>query len=646
MTQAMTQKTVRGLVCLAVLVFLAPASRAQEETGLSTEDMALTGRVVDSEGHPLAGVEIWRPKEGPDLCPPNVLAAVSGPDGSFTVPFDGLFPLSACPPGWLPDESPAKEEEPEGFQIRLRPATRIAGRVVDARGEPVEGVQVRAYLAGSNTGCAVYVDAACPGPADSRTGDTDADGRFAFESLEPGWYEVELSDDSSLVERRLGEAGQSAGEIAFVLSERLVPLEGRVVDADGVPVVGARVSVSGNRPDAEARTGTHGDYRFPRVLPGRQRLEVRHADFGLAVEMVEVAGPRTRFDVRTPRATIVQGRILGRDGSSVAAPSLRVDDEPPVEVDAEGRFRFSLAPGEHEIRAEAPDRAPDERRVMAADTAGDPIDLDLELGRPGAIAGRIADLAERQFVSLGLQDDFRESSAEARESSAEARADEQGRFQLTGVAAGAWTLIATDNLGRTIERQVRVEEGRETAVPELRFPPLPAVRGRVLDPEGRPIPGASLSFEQEREQERLRVWAVADTQGRFMTRLTDGTWTLRAEPNGFAPALATVAVEGGAPVDVPELRLARGMALSGSIAGLAPGEIPYVEATSEDGAWERGILAKDGTFRIPDLGPGTWIVTVRLDKRESSTRVRILPQDDAVRVDLELAEAKALAPGS
>jgi len=108
--------------------------------------------------------------------------------------------------------------------------------------------------------------------------------------------------------------------------------------------------------------------------------------------------------------------------------------------------------------------------------------------------------------------------------------------------------------------------------------------------------------------------------------------------------MATVAVEGGAPVDVPELRLARGVALSGSVAGLAPGEIPYVEAKSEDGAWERGILAKDGTYRIPDLGPGTWIVTVRLDNRESSTRVRILPQDNVMRVDLALAEPEAPAP--
>ncbi|HVG08647.1 MAG TPA: carboxypeptidase-like regulatory domain-containing protein, partial [Thermoanaerobaculia bacterium] len=398
------------------------------------------------------------------------------------------------------------------------------------------------------------------------------------------------------------------------------------------------VSVSGARPDAEALTGADGAYRFPRVQPGRQRLEVRHADFGLAVEMVEMAVPRTRFDVRMPRATIVQGRILGRDGSPVAAPSLQVDKE-PVEVDAEGRFRFSLSPGEHEVRAEAPDRAPDERRVTAA---GDPIDLDLELGRPGAIAGRIEGLADRRLVSLGLQDGSRESLAEARESSAEARADDQGRFQLTGVAAGTWTLVATDSLGRTIERQVLVEEGRETMVRELlRFPSLPAVRGLVLDPEGRPIPGARLSFEQE----RLRIWAATDMQGRFTTGLTNGIWTLRAERNGYAPAMAMVVVEGGAPVDVPELRLARGVALSGSIAGLAPGEIPYVEATSEDGAWERGNLAKDGTYRIPDLGPGTWIVTVKLDKRESSTQVRILPQDNVVRVDLTLPEPEVPAPG-
>jgi hypothetical protein len=81
------------------------------------------------------------------------------------------------------------------------------------------------------------------------------------------------------------------------------------------------------------------------------------------------------------------------------------------------------------------------------------------------------------------------------------------------------------------------------------------------------------------------------------------------------------------------------VALSGSIAGLAPGEVAFIQATSEDGAWTRGARANlDATYLIPDLWPGTWTVTVELDERESSTRVRILPQDEAMRIDLVLED--------
>lgn len=618
----MPTRTVRGFICLAALVFLSSdISRAQEEEGVSLEELELTGRVVDAEGRPVAGVEIWRPTEGAE----DHVAAVSGPDGLFTIPAGGVYPLGACPPGWLPDESPSQgSNEPGVFEIRLRPATRIAGRVVDAQGEPVAGVQVEARLAGKTIGCAVYSPPGCPGPADHRLGDTDADGRFVFESLEPGWYEVRSSDALPTTVRRLGEAGASAQEIELVMAEKLVRVEGRVLDADGKPVEGARVRVSGARPGTEVSTGADGAYRFPRVLPGPQRVEARHPDLGRFSERIEIAGPRTRFDVRMQPGTIVQGRILHRDGSPAVQPRLRVDEE-PVELDADGRFRFSLSPGEHVVEAEARDRATAAKQVTAA---GDPIDLDFELSRPATITGRIAGLAPRQFVSVELKERFGKPWDRD-------EVDQEGRFMILEVAPGTWTLLATDNFGRTLEHQVDVAEGRDVKLGELRFPALPAVRGRVLDPERRPVRHASLSFEQEGS---LRVWGATDAEGRFTTQLTDGDWTIKVEVPAFGPAAATVTMA-GAPVDVPDLRLIWGVALSGSIAGLAPGEIAFVEATSEDGVWARSARAnQDATFLIPDLGPGTWIVTVRLDERESSTRVRILPQDGAVRIDLALEE--------
>lgn len=604
----MPTRTRRWLVFAAALAFLSPGiSRAQE-------DQALTGRVVDTEGSPVPGVEIWRPTEGSE----SLVAAVSGPDGLFEIPADGFFPLSACPPGWLPDNSPSqRSSDPEVFEIRLRPATRIAGRVVDGQGEPVAGVHVEARLAGKVMGCAIYIEAPCPGASYFRTGTTDAEGRFAFESLEPGWYEVRAFDGLPKVARRLGEAGAGAREIEFVVPERLASLEGRVVDADGEPVSGARVSVSGARPSTEVLTDGAGRYRVPRVVPGPQRFEVRHPDVGRIAERIQIEGPRVRFDVRMPPATVVQGRVLGRDGSALAGARLEVDDE-PVELDAEGRFRLSLSPGEHVIHAEAPERAPMERRLTAE---GEPIDLDFELGRPAAILGCIAGIPRGQFVSVEL----REHPVSARNT-----LDGHGRFQISDVGPGTWTLVATDSFGRTLERRVDVDEGRQIRLEDLRFPPLPEARGRVLDPEGGAVPNATLTFEQEES----RVWAMTDAEGRFAAHLVDGTWTVKAERRGFGPAAATFTLA-GASIDTPDLRLVPAVTVSGYLRGLAPGEVPFLHAATEDGTWTRGAPAKqDGSFQLPDLWPGNWIFTISLDGRESSTRVRLLPGNREVRIDL------------
>jgi len=194
--------------------------------------------------------------------------------------------------------------------------------------------------------------------------------------------------------------------------------------------------------------------------------------------------------------------------------------------------------------------------------------------------------------------------------------------------------VASDNNGRTLKRWIQVEEGREIMVEDLQFPPLPAVRGRVLDPEGRAVPNAGLSFDQG----ELMVGVGTDAEGRFTAYLADGTWTVKAEQKGLGSTAATVTVA-GAPVEMPDLRLVRPVAVSGYIRGLAPGEVAVVQARSEDGLWIRGANAdQENLFQIPDLWPGTWILTAFIGERQASTQVRILPGDTAVRADVSFED--------
>ena len=622
----MPLKTRRCLAFLAVSIFVASGiARAQKDAAVPAGGQTVTGRVVDSEGRPLPGVEIWRPhtiqeKMGRAKRRP---AAVSGPDGRFTV--SDLHPreaLTACPAEWLPAEVRLEDAPDKPLEIRLQPSARLAGRVVDGQGEPVPGVDVTAQFAGWSSGCVIIgPPEPCIGHPSYRSGRTDADGRFVFEGVRPGWFTITTSDgtDSKLV-RWEAVPGKNGREAEIALTAKLVSLEGRVVDADGKPVEGAQVRVSGARPPSEEQTDETGAYRFPRVSPGEQMIDVNHPDLGWFKQDIQIGGSPVHLDIRMPPASLVQGRIVARDGSPVAAPRLAVDYGSPVELDSEHRFRFHLAKGEHVVRVDALGWLTAQRAVTAT---GDPIELDIELIRPATVSGRVTGLAPGGFATLELLEGPTTRYGGK-------GAGEDGRFDLYLIDPGSWTLVARDNNGRTLKRRIQVEEGKEMTVEDFQFPPLPAVRGRVLDPEGLGIRHAYVVFEQG----DLRVPSVADPEGRFTAHLVDGTWTAKAEQKGFGSAAATVTVAGSA-ADLPDLRLARTVAVSGYVRGLAPGEVPLVQATSEDGLWVRGVNAdQQNLFHIPDLWPGTWTLTAFIDGRKASTQVRILPGDTAVRADL------------
>lgn len=492
----MPAKARRCFAWMAFALFLAAGTvRAQEDRSVSASGHTWTGRVVDAEGRPLPDVEIWLPstiaeKLGRAERRP---AAVSGPDGLVTVPIGGDT-LTVCPAGWLPVEHRPSSLSGKPVEIRLQRAARMVGQVVDAQGEPVPGVHVTAQRAGWATGCVIISPPQpCAGNPNYRTGYTDAEGRFVFESLEPGWFEVSVSDGDRLQKVRWhGMAGESGSEVEFALTRKRVPVAGRVVDADGKPVEGAQVSLGGS----EVSTDAAGAFRVSRVFTGSHQVRVSHPDLGVVTKEVRIEESPARLTVRMPRASLVEGRIAARDGSPLPNPRLSVDWR-SVELDAEGRFRLALSEGEHVLRAEARDWITAQWTVTAT---GDPVELDVLLSRPGTIAGRITGLPPGEHGGVELQDGPEDRFGGT-------GANEDGRFRVHMVAPGNWTLVARDNNGRTVTRRVQVEEGREikgraSAGQPLRSacPALPP-RSRTSGSSGpRPCPATSAASRPGRSR--------------------------------------------------------------------------------------------------------------------------------------------------
>lgn len=620
-------------ICIAALLVSATlASRVEGDGSVSGRGQNtspdVTGRVVDTEGRPIPGVKIWTWQTEEDRRQgrePQPLA-ITGPDGTFVA--HGVQPFSrvaVCPMGWVYEKKQLMGRPPfPPIELRLRKATRISGRVVDKSGEPVAGVTVWARLEGSDGGC-IRQGALppCENSYEPRSGITDAEGRFVFESLEPGWFEISVAEPEEgehQIVRRQGAAGRGIEGVEFVLARKSVPVEGRVFDADGAPVIGAQVTLSRALPSRVTTTDTSGNFNFSGVLSGENHLEVSHEEQGWIEKDLEIEDRPVLLDLQMPRRTLVQGRVLGPGGIPVKKVYLNVGER-YIDVAADGSFRFTAPPGEHEILGDSFEpKATTRERFLAR---GKPVDLELRLVRPGTIKVRLMGLPPEEEGNVDLKN---------RPEGLTFGLD-NGLHTLDGVPPGTWTLVASDANGRAFERRGEVREGEVTDVGEIHFPPLPTVRGRVLDPAGRPSAGAWVAFGQDDREIRAQTGA----DGTFSIWLREGTWLIRAEQEGFGPATAAVEPSGDEPVELQDLQLARLITVSGRVLGVAPEVVvARLQAKSEDGLGSIVIpVDRDNRFSSSNLWPGTWTLSTDVDGRPVSTTLRILPGTVEAQVDLD-----------
>lgn len=308
----------------------------------------MRGRVVDATGTPVAGVALeYRPtvsEIGSSLFSGVVPAGASGAVdlgvsdalGRLAFEGDGDF-------GQLHAKEPyvtvqfhvprlADRVEDEGLVIVARRGT-ARGRVVDADGEPLEGVAVMPKVAS-------LFD--YPDPLDHvrRLGIehvvTGPDGRFEFEVV-PRLREFEAlfskTGYAALIERDLARGE----EVVVTLQKRSTEgyeVRGTVVDLDGQPVRGATVLLHQEMAVSDGR----GRFRISsRYLDGSSLFGAARPGFQPAVrpDVVErlLAGEElegVQLQIGEPALT-VGGRVVDQDGRALEGCTLCVLDGVPVQ---------------------------------------------------------------------------------------------------------------------------------------------------------------------------------------------------------------------------------------------------------------------------------------------------------------------------
>jgi hypothetical protein len=322
---------------------------------------------------------------------------------------------------------------------------------------------------------------------------------------------------------------------------RARPLVGRVLDADGRPVVGALVAPRGAW-HLPVSTDVHGRFRAPYVDPTSTLYDVFHPDFAPGAFRAEDA---TTTLVRD--RSVLEGRVTDVAGepivdADVEIESIDASDSVPVDrrrvktrSGLDGTFEASgVPPGPIVVRVAAEDFLPwtsgDGFRASLFDLFA-PVD-------PTAPPARVAVLMSRPRTARGvaLYDDgvpLAKASLRARAFgeawSSASTTDEAGRFVLDVGEGRRLAIEATSPEGdllRTIDPAVDAE-GRLSA----RFRRPRSVSGVVVDATTRRgLPDVEII---PRRGDDLGPAVGTDDQGRFRARLREDDDELQAAAFGY-----------------------------------------------------------------------------------------------------------------
>ena len=592
------------------------------------------GRVVDTDGSPVAGAEVklrWPEEKQP------LLGSRRDTDATEPATTDeqGVFSIAAVQTGKygvqvlhaeyvsvgdLPVEVPEGQGEVDLGEFTLVPGAEILGVVVDPDDKPVEDALVK-------------FSSYRPDRDQERTARTDAEGSFTLAGLPHEQVDLTVEADG-YAPFALRGARPGTGESIRIQLVGGATLSGRILTAAGSAATGARVWLA---PDMRTRmqgrlysgyptTRTDGDGRFRlgHVFPGTWSLEASAGAEAARTDPLElVSGSERTIELKLHAQDQLTVIVTASSGQPVSEAQVRLEPKDANRsrdfeiTDGSGRAQLEVRAGPATLTIEHSGHLDETRQI---DVGPGSTELAVQLQAGSEINGFVR--SPNGTPASATVEAHPEESADTDVALTLRRllnppvttvADSNGFFRLTGLEAGRYFLVA-----RAVgypesgpEEPINVD-GRGVSGLEIVLESGALLRGAVTGLQ--PADLAQVTITATR-QARWQT-ATPDTEGNFtLENLAAGAWQVvarRGDSSTSRSVERTVTISTAGAEEFVELRFARGLRLAGQVlaAGtpLVGGHVRADRQEHEDSRY--ADVDQQGHFEMNGLEAGSYRLMV------------------------------------
>ncbi|MGK0217407.1 MAG: protocatechuate 3,4-dioxygenase beta subunit, partial [Planctomycetota bacterium] len=339
---------------------------------------SLAGFVRWPDGTPAAGAEIFASFDQAFRAGPTALNAMRGAKARTIADEGGVFVLRGLGKGPFTLRARVDGERrgrarsdglrpgQEGVEMVLQPSISLKGHVTDQEGEAVRAFTV-------HLGRVAAGDLMKTTTNNHRQDFIDEDGRFRFDDLEEGLWELQVQGDGLITtvphEVTLPRPAESPDFEVLLL--RSASLSGQVTAPDGQALADAEVFLISGGPAWQqmldqnpfaprAVSDEEGNYLLTGIPPGGVSVKARHTEFAPSeARPLDLAAGEVRDGVNLALAMggIVTGEVINEDGSAGSGRMIMLTHMQTQAVlnsrtDAGGLFRLERVPaGSYQVVA-------------------------------------------------------------------------------------------------------------------------------------------------------------------------------------------------------------------------------------------------------------------------------------------------------